>query len=399
MATYQYSALTASGRLMTGTIEAGSTEQASEMLEKMQLTINELTVSKQKLPKTSVGRSEFLLFNQQLASITKAGIPLEKGLRELVDDVSSSSMRKLLIDVSNELQNGRNIEQAIEARQKQFPPLYSKILKAGIQTGRLSEMLMSLNRHLEIAARTRRIIFEAMCYPMIVLAVACIIITDVFIFIIPTFAEVIQDMSGGYAHLPYLTSLFFRMAENVWQFWLIVFAVIAAVTGIWLLFGTTADGRRFKESVYMTIPVIGILYHKSILARMAEAMAMLVSAGCTMPQCLRLSAGATGSEKLKFQAETLAGQIEQGAGIMEAGFFGTMLPRLFLYSVQLGSQRNELENNLYGLSNMYSEQTRCLQGKLQAILLPVMLIFVGGFIALMILAMFLPMVRMVTVMM
>ena len=86
MATFEYNALTSGGRLMKGTLEAGSSEQASEMLGQMQLTVNELQKVRQKKPKTPVGRSEFLLFNQQLASITKAGIPLDRGLRELANE-------------------------------------------------------------------------------------------------------------------------------------------------------------------------------------------------------------------------------------------------------------------------------------------------------------------------
>ena len=103
MATFEYSALTSGGRLMKGTLEASSSEQASEMLGQMQLTVNELQKVRQRKPKTAVGRSEFLLFNQQLASITKAGIPLDKGLRELANDVGSRSMRKLILEIADDL--------------------------------------------------------------------------------------------------------------------------------------------------------------------------------------------------------------------------------------------------------------------------------------------------------
>jgi type IV pilus assembly protein PilC len=155
-------------------------------------------------------------------------------------------------------------------------------------------------------------------------------------------------------------------------------------------------GRRLKESLLLAVPIIGRVYHSSTLARMAEAMAMMVGAGCDMPACLRLSSGATGSGKLILESETLARQVEQGANILEAGQFCRMLPRLFLYSIQLGSQRNELQDNLYSLGQMYAQQARCSQARLQAILLPIMLISVGGFIAMAVLAMFLPMIQVVS---
>jgi len=399
MATFEYDALTSSGRLMKGTIEAGSHEQASEMLVDMQLTVNEISKAKEKMPKSAIGRNEFLLFNQQLASITKAGIPLEKGLRELAKDVGSRSMRKLITEIADELEAGVGIEEAVEKRKKRFPALYGLILKAGVQTGRLSEMLTSLNRHLEIGVRTKRIIFESLCYPAVVLALIAVIITGLFVMVIPTFGEVLTDMANGEASLPSLTRLFLTMSENVWQFWSVVLLIVCGLVVTSLILSNSPEGRRFKESLFLKTPILGKLSHAGTLARIAEAMGMLVGAGCDMPTCLRLSAGACGSEKAKLECETLAGQIEQGEGIMEAGQFCRMIPRLFLYSIQLGAQRNELQDNLYSLGRMYNERTQYMQARLQAILLPTMIILLGVIVGMIVLAMFLPMIRIVSVMM
>ncbi len=399
MATFEYSALTSGGRLMKGTLEAGSAQQASEMLGQMQLTVNELQKMRQKKPKTPVGRSEFLLFNQQLASITKAGIPLDRGLRELANDVGSRSMRKLILEIADDLSAGVSIEDAIERRKKHFPALYGRILKAGVETGRLSEMLTSLNRHLEVGVRTKRIIFEALCYPVLVFTLAAVIITGLFVMVIPAFAEILADMSDGNARLPWLTQTILKMADNVLPFWIGVFILIALGSAVYAILSASPEGRRIKESVLLGVPIMGRLYRSGILARIAEAMALLIGAGCEMGQCLRLSAGASGSEKMKFDCDVLAGEIEQGVPIMEAGHACRMIPRLFLYSIQLGSQRNELQDNLLSLGRMYGEQTRCLQSNLQAILLPAMIILVGSFVATMILAMFLPMVNIIQALM
>jgi len=395
MATFEYNALTSAGRLMKGTIEAGSREEAGELLKQMQLTVNSIDKAKPAKPKTAVGRNEFMLFNQQLASITKAGIPLEKGLRELAADVSSKSMRRLISDIAGELEAGVSIEQAFQKRQKAFPPLYGRILKAGVETGRLSEMLTSLNRHLEMASQTRRIIFEATTYPAVVLALGSIIITGVFLLLIPQFASVFTEMLEG-AQLPALTRLFLSMTRNVLPFWITVGLLVAAIFFIFGALSSFSAGRRFKESLFLKVPIFGRVYHSSMLSRMAEAMAMMVAAGCDMPACLRLAAGAAGSEKLLLESDALAGQIERGANILEAGQFCRVMPRLFLYSIQLGTQRNELQDNLYSLGQMYAEQARYSQVRLQAVLLPVMLILVGGIIAMAVLSMFLPMIQLVS---
>lgn len=395
MATFEYNALTTAGRLMKGTIEAGTREEASELLTQMQLTVNSIEKAKPKKPKTAIGRNEFLLFNQQLASITKAGIPLERGLRELSSDVGSRSMQKLINAIANDLESGVSIEEAFEKRQKAFLPLYERILKAGVETGRLSEMLASLNRHLEVANRTRRIIFEAISYPAIILIMASIIVTGLFLFIIPQFDAILTEMVEG-ERLPYLTRAVLGMTKKVGSFWTVIGLLIAAILAIYAMLSSYPAGRRFKESLFRKIPVWGRLYHSSVLSKMAESMAMMVAAGCDMPTCLRLSSTTTGSEKVILESDIIASQIEQGVNILEAGQFCKVIPRLFLYSIQLGTQRNELQDNLYSLGQMYAGQTQCSQTRLQAVALPTMVILLGGIVAFIVLAIFLPMIQIIT---
>ena len=398
MPIFEYKAVTQTGRLMTGTIEAVSHEQAKESLSEMDLTVNEITQARKKQSKTAVGRSEFLLFNKQLASITQAGIPLDRGLRELAADVTSGSMRKLITAIAEELEGGVSIDEAIEKRQKHFPALYGEILRAGVKTGRLNEMLTSLNRHLEMAQRTRRIVFEAVSYPLVVIALTFVVVTGMFVFVIPTFAEILNDMGDG-ARLPWLTEFFLGVARNILPISAVFVASCAGVAVVSSLMSASQGGRCIKESILLKVPALGRLYHNSVMSRMSETMALLVGAGCDMGQCLRLASGSSGSTKLKLESEILAGQVEKGSSLLEAGLVGRMIPRLFLYSVQLGTQRNELQDNLRSLSDMYAEQTRCHQARLQTLLLPLLLIFLGGTIGITIAAMFLPIISIITCLM
>ncbi|MEN6386990.1 MAG: type II secretion system F family protein [Phycisphaerales bacterium] len=394
MAIFEYDALAENDRLMRGTIEAGSPEEAGELLSNMKLRVTFIEKAKIKGPKTSIGRDEFLLFNQQLASITKAGVPLEKGLRELSADIGSKKMRRLVEDIAGELEKGESIEKAFEKRQKHFPPLYGRILKAGVETGRLSQMLTNLNRHIEMANQTRKIVFDAMAYPMVILIMAAIIITFIFAAIVPKFTTVLKDMTGG--ELPGLTKLIISLSDNIFQFWGGVLIFLGTLFVINILFIGTTAGRKMHETLILNIPIIGRLHHSSIMARMAESMAVMIAAGMDMPSCLMLSAESSGSARLVHESKFLSQQVEKGTNIMQAGQFCRMIPKLFLYSIQLGSQRNELEDNLHGLGQMYVEQVRCSQARLQAILLPVLLILVGGFIGITILALFLPMVKIIS---
>jgi type II secretory pathway component PulF len=394
MALFQYHALTAEGRLMSGTLEAGSPDEARSLLTGMNLTVDSLEKAEKKMPRTLPGRNEFLLFNQQLASLTKAGIPLEQGLRELSQDIASPKMRRLVEEIAADLEAGMSIDQAFAQRQSSFPPLYSRILKAGVETGRLSEMLTSLNRHIEIGRQTRRIIIESMTYPAMVLFFAAIILTAVFRFIIPQFEEILQEMVWG--SLNPISTAVFALSRNVLPFWTVV---ICVVVGVFLLLSglsSSAGGRRIRETLLLRFPFLGRIYHLGLLGRLSEALAIMVAAGTDMPGAIRLASHATSSERFIQEGELLADRLEQGTPVLEAGQFCRMIPRLFLYSIQLGIQRNELQDNLHSLSAMYTDQAAQGQARLQTILLPLLLILVGSVIAMAVLAIFLPMVQVVT---
>lgn len=384
---------------MTGTIEAADVEQAQSSLKELGLQVTELEQAKQAITPKPVGRNEFLLFNEQLASLTKAGIPLERGMRELAEDAGSSRMKSLITGIADDLEKGVSIEQAIEKRRKYFPPLYGMILKAGIENGRLSEMLTNLNRHLQIEHRTRRIVLEAMTYPAVIMVLAAVLITFVFVMVVPTFSEVLSDMSDGKASLPALTNLVLMLARHVWSFWIGAAIVIVSAVFIWVSLSASPAGRRLKERIVSRTPLIGRVYRNGLIARFAEIMSVMINAGCTMDTAVELSGQSSGSERLKSDCTALAGQLRQGFNVLEAGMNCAAIPRLFLYSVQLGSQRNELKENLNSLGQMYAAKTYSLQSQLQAILLPTMIILIGGLVGLIVLAMFLPMVKMVQVLM
>lgn len=399
MANFQYSALTNSGRLMTGTIEASSTQQAQELLTDMKLTVNDLSKVTAVPPRTSIGKDEFILFNQQLASITQAGIPLEKGLRELAADIQSSKMRKLINEIANELEAGSGIEQAFAKREKTFGPLYAKLLKAGVESGRLGEMLTSLNRHLEIANQTRRIVFEAMMYPAIIFVFGAFIVTLIFLLIIPQFSSILLDMAGSDAQLPALTRAIMHIPSGIVPFWLISIAIVILILLLRSVLNTFPAGRKIKEEFCIRVPVLGRLYYHSVLARIAEAMSVLIKSGSDVPSALTLAAQSSASRLADIDTSMLSAQLQQGRNILEAGQLCRFLPRIFLFSIALGSQRNQLTENLEGLGQMYSQQVFSAQARLQAVLLPVMLIAVGAFIGITVLGVFLPIIKIVTTLM
>ena len=146
----------------------------------------------------------------------------------------------------------------------------------------------------------------------------------------------------------------------------------------------------------LRFPFLGRIYHLGLLGRLSEALAIMVAAGTDMPAAIRLASHATSSERIIQEGELLADRLEQGTPVLEAGQFCRMIPRLFLYSIQLGIQRNELQDNLHSLSAMYTDQATQGQARLQTILLPLLLVLVGSIIAMAVLAVFLPIIQVIS---
>lgn len=392
MATFEYQALTEAGRLMKGTIEADSADEAGQSLARMQLTVNSIAKAPKPRPRTALGRGELLLFNQQLASLTASGIPLVRGLREIARDVQSRPMRRVIEGIAEDLERGAKVEEAFDRHQQHFPPLYSEIIKAGVRTGRLSEMLTSLNRHLEIAAQTRRILFESLCYPIVVLAMSAVVLTLLFLVAVPEMGRMLAEMD---VLLPWSTRLVIVMADNLVPIWLVVGGIVCAAVVIPRVLICTPSGRMVWERFILCIPVLGRIYRRGILARLADAMAVLVASGNDLPACFRLAGGASASEMALADCRTVAAFVEKGGNITDAASHCAIIPPLMLHSMRFGAERNELEDALYSMAEMYVLQARQGQGGLQALLMPVLLIVVGSIVGGVLMTLFLPFTSMI----
>jgi type IV pilus assembly protein PilC len=222
---------------------------------------------------------------------------------------------------------------------------------------------------------------------------AAVIITAIFTTVVPQFRSIFGDFD---VELPAITKLFLAISDHVIPFWIAVFGILAVLLGFNYLLSRRPAGRRWREKILFRIPFLGKLYRFDVLCRLSDAMAVLIGAGHDIPESLRQGAMVAGSERLKAESEMLAGQMEQGANLMEAGQWCRQIPRLFLYSMQMGAQRNQLQDNLYSLSDMYAQQCRSGQSRLATILLPIMLVLLGGFLALTVMAMFMPLVKMIS---
>jgi type II secretory pathway component PulF len=390
---FEYQALTPGEAVLSGRIEAASVDAARTALAEARLTVRDLRAADPILPRGGrLSDDDLAFFNEQLAAMADAGIALDDGLAQLARDVESPKLRGWLDALADDLRGGQTLEQAIARREDRLPLLYSQVIRAGVRTGQLPATLLNLNQHLRLAGRTRRLIWEALSYPLIVSLLTLAIVFGFLMFLIPGLAEIFRDFD---TELPTATVLMIGLANYapVLLFWL------AVLLGSGLLFwgGSrfTPQGRARRERVAGWIPGIGAILRASLIARFMRGVATGVGGGLPLPEAVRLGAGATGSALLVTDADRVAETAERGGSVFDATRQARLIPPLFGFCVQSARGPDALPTALGKLATAYELRAEHTQSLLRVTLLPLVIILLGGFVAFCILAMFLPLVSLI----
>lgn len=394
MKPFDYTAQCDGGAAISGTIEAPDGDEALQHLVGMRLTNIDLREAKGWSRHRPLRGDDFIFFNEQLATLAASGTCLDVGLRQLGKDLQSSRLRRVLDEVAGEIEKGVPLDEAVSRRADRLPALYARVVRAGVATGKLSATLLNLSHHLRQMAETKRLMWEALAYPGVVLVLACALVCAVLMLLIPQFDIMVTDFqsSGFGIQAPTLSIVIFDLAR--------VFPSILGGIGLVVLVmaaGLTAarfsrNGRLIQEKLLLKIPVLGRAVRDSIRARFLRAMGFSVGSGIPLPEAVRLAADAAASPNLRCDAETLATRVEQGQKAYEACRNLVVVPPMFGYIVEVNEDRNNLEHGLIQLSNSYEMRAGHGQNLLRAWVGPLAIVLVGGLIGLCILALFLPLI-------
>jgi len=390
---FEYEGVCPGGTAIAGRVEAESHDAAQRLLgETMRVVLSEVREAKPPPAKAAIGEADLIFFNEQLASLASAGLALDEGLQQLARDVDSPRLRGFIEAVAVDLRRGETIEQAIAKHEAQLPLLYSRVIRAGVQSGQLPATLLNLNQHLRLMGMTRQVLWEILAYPIFVLVAGLIIVSLFFIKVVPQFKEIFYDFGSK---LPGPTLLLLRVADSFPGILIAVGVIAVLIVVGWQLLKLTPGGRRFRERFVAAIPIVGRVYRASLVSRFVRSVATSVQAGVTLPEALRLAGGATGSPGLGVEADRIAADVERGGSIFEASQLCQWIPAIFGYTVQVALGRDALSSALMQLSDTYESRATHYQSMLRVIMFPVVVILVGGFIALGVIGLFLPLVSLV----
>ena len=378
---------------MSGTIDAHSSEDAMRKLAAMPLRVMRLEAAGRPRRAKPLGRDDFLAFNQQLAHLTAAGLPVEQGLRLIARDMRSGRMAESVRQVADELERGTPLPDAFAKHRGRFPTIYSALIDAGVRAGNLPAMLMSLARHMELETRLRAALWRAFSYPLMVVAMLLLVLVFLGVYVLPTFREMFQMWGTS---LPSVTLLLMRLPDAVP--WIIGIALVLLIGWpvLWQALRSAGQDQAARDALLLPLPLIGPVLRNNLIARWCDALRLGIDAGLDLPAAMRLASDAVGSPRLQRDTEKLAEVLESGQPLEESPH-RVMLPPALLSLLHSAPQQADLPLVLDTLSSMYQQMAEVRLAQMQNLLLPILLIALGLLMAFVVIGLFAPFITLIQV--
>jgi type II secretory pathway component PulF len=386
---FAYQAQTLQGQPVAGTIDAADVEQAQRLLAGLRLRVLQIEPAKESTRGRPLKADDFAAFNLQLAHLTAAGMPVEHGLRLIAQDMRRGRLKTTINQLSAELEKGTPLEQAFENYKDRFPPLYSKLVAAGVRSGDLPGVLLNLGRHMDLVQRLRAAIWRASTYPLMVLAGLALVITFLSLVVIPQFQLMFRDFG---VQLPIMTRALLSV-PNWMPYVLLAAAIIlvALVIAVQMI-RRSRSAAAVTDALVLPMPLIGPVLRWNLVARWCDALKLGVLAGMDLPRSIELAGDVVGSPALRRDGDEISGALQAGKPI-DAVEHTRLLPATVVAAMAMSSNNHDLPAAMTMLSDMYQQQSEARLTLIPSLLAPVLIIVVAVVIGFVIAGLFLPFIN------
>lgn len=331
---------------------------------------------------------QFLVFNQELAALLRAGLPLLQSLDLLLERRTHPRLRSVLAEVRERVKSGEDLSDAFAHFGELFPPLYAASLKAGERSGELESVIRRFIRYLQILLEARRKAISALVYPAVLVGLSGMMITVMALYVIPRFQDFYVALD---VELPALTrailagSLFLR--RHVIELTLLVVSIVIGARR----FNRSARGRLAIDHAKIEIPLVGGILHRFAVSEFTRSLATLLSGGIPLVPSLEVATGAVGNHFIRFKLEPVAGQLREGSAFNEALTKTGVIPDIAIDMIKVGESTGALADMLNQVSDFIDEEVETRVDRMLVLLEPVMLVVMGAIIGTLLIAMYLPM--------
>lgn len=396
MPAYEYIALDAAGRERKGVLEGDAARQVRVALrEQGLLPVSVTEVSARDEPRQglsfsfgkSIGTSDLSLLTRQLATLVRSGLPLEEALLAVSQQSEKPRVQSVLSGVRSRVMEGRSLADGLAAFPNVFPEIYRATVSAGEQSGRLDTILERLADYTESRQALQSRVRNAMIYPVLLTIVCTIIVSLLLAYVVP---EVVRVFDASRHELPILTRILIWASDSFRQWWWLIFASLFAAWWGFRRWVADPDARRRWDAFTLRVPLAGRVIRGSNAARFARTFSILTASAVPVLEAMRIAGEVVTSTPMREAVQDAAVRVREGAAISRSLAASRLFPPMLVHLVASGESSGELEAMLERAAD---NQERELDGVLNTavgILGPAMILLMGGFVFLIVLAILLP---------
>lgn len=388
------------GKIYGGGAQSGTLEAANEIAVRSQLRsqrIIPLKISKvrEKKPivifKAKVKAKNLAIFTRQLATMVDAGLPLVQSLDILADQEANPTLKEILNTVKTDVESGLTFAAALKKHPKIFNTLFTNMVVAGEEAGTLDIILNRLAVFIEKAEALRRKVKSALMYPAIVTFVAAVVVGILMVFVIPTFEKMFREANQK---LPGLTQLVVDMSKFTRSHILIVLGALIALFFLFRYIRKTDTGKKATDAFLLKLPVFGILLRKVAVARFTRTLSTLMTSGVPILDGLNLVASTSGNKVIEDAIMAARENIKSGENIADPLARSKVFPTMVTRMISVGESTGALDQMLNKIADFYEDEVDTAVAGLTSMLEPIMIVFLGGVVGTIVIAMYLPIFNM-----
>jgi type IV pilus assembly protein PilC len=378
MPLYKYKAIDASGKFITGSLDAGNSNDLELRLEKMEM---DLVTFKQKDPgadlfgRNKVGRRDLINFSFYLEQLTRAGVPILEGLADLRDGEENPTFRDIVTGVIEAIEGGNSFSQALALYPKIFDEVFVSLIRVGERSGKMSEVLVDITETLkwqdELLAKAKKI----MTYPAVIGSLVLTVIMFMMIFIVPDIMNAIVGLGG---EIPFQTRMLMATSNFLIDFWYLVITMpLVIFFGLKYLYTTNKKARFKMDGLLLRIWVFGPVNEKIKVSRFTRYFALMFASGITVLDAINLSKAVVSNAVLEDGIDRAWQQISEGSSISEAFKNIGIFPPLVVRMLRVGESSGQMDKSLNNVSYFFDRDINDSIEKMEPVLQTGMMAAIG----------------------
>lgn len=405
MGKFAYQAKRKDGAITQGEVDAFNEMEARTKLRLQQLEVVRIVSFNSKRPtvaKTSsagffspkVNSKDLQIFTRQFATLINAGIPVVDSLHILSEGLRPGLLREASSSVKSSLEQGKRLAESMSAHPACFDKLFVNMIAAGEEAGILDRILQRLSSYIEKSEKLKAQVKGALVYPAVILCVAGLVIFAILFFVIPKFQE-FYATSGG--DLPTLTQYVVNLSNSLQKEWyLYLGGIFAAVYGF-MMFTQSPANKRLIDQIMMKFPIIGEVIQKSSIARLSRTLSTLLSSGVGIIEALEISSKTSGNTLIEDAMIRCKEGVINGKKLSDPLKKEKVIPDMVRQMIAIGDESGTTDIMLGKIADFYEDEVETAVKAMTSMIEPLMMVFLGGIIATLVLAMYLPVFNMADV--